>query len=80
MTTKENRETFKEQFSVVGLGWGFIAFLIVWFLLGFIAFIYSIVCFGKSGTGLEKTIGLLLSIFLGPFYWIYFWAVKGYCK
>ena len=57
-----------------------VLFVILWVLAGITAFIWSLVCFGKSGTTAQKAIGLLISVFLGPFYWIYFWASKDYCR
>ena len=54
-------------------------FLIFWIISGFIAFITSIVCFFRSGTTFEKIIGLLLAIFFGPFYFIFFALNGNYC-
>ena len=54
-------------------------FVTIWILLGFAGLIASIVCFGFSGSLLEKLLGILIAIFLGPFYWIYFYFNKGYC-
>ena len=34
-------------------------FVLLWGLIGLIAFIMSLVCFGRSGTLIEKIIGLL---------------------
>ena len=55
-------------------------FFLIWALLGFIAFIYSIYCFGRTGDTLEKIVGLLLAIFFGPLYFVFFYFNKGYCK
>jgi hypothetical protein len=55
-------------------------FLLLWFILGLIAFVYSLVCFGKSGSLLEKIIGFLLALFFGPFYWVYYAANSNYCR
>ena len=55
-------------------------FIFIWALMGLIAFIYSIYCFGRSGDTLEKIVGLLLAIFFGPLYFIFFYFNKGYCK
>lgn len=44
------------------------------------AVIKSLLCFGKSGSTAEHTIGLLLAIFLGPIYFIYLYANKDYCN
>lgn len=55
-------------------------FVILWVFVGLAAFIMSLVCFGRSGSTAQHIIGLLLSIFFGPFYWIYYFAVSSYCK
>jgi hypothetical protein len=55
-------------------------FIILWFIIGFIAFITSILCFLRSGTICEKIIGLILAILLGPFYFIFFIFRDGYCE
>ena len=53
---------------------------VAWILLGIAAFIMSIVCFGRSGTTAQHVIGFLLAVFFGPFYWIYYFVVKSYCR
>ena len=55
-------------------------FLLVWMLLGLIAFIMSLVCFGRTGSLAEKIIGLLLAIFFGPLYFIFYIFNKNYCR
>ena len=55
-------------------------FILVWSLIGLIAFIMSLVCFGRSGTLLEKIIGLLLAIFFGPLYFIFYIFNSSYCR
>jgi hypothetical protein len=52
----------------------------IWVLLGLIAFILSLVCFARSGSILEKILGLLLAIFFGPFYFIFYAVNSGYCR
>ena len=54
--------------------------IFVWAILGFAGFIMSLVCFGRSGTTSQHVIGLLITLFLGPFYWIFYFAVPDYCK
>ena len=54
--------------------------VIFWVILGITGFIMSIVCFGRSGTSSQHIIGLLLAIFFGPIYWIFYLAVPDYCK
>lgn len=57
----------------------FIVF-IIWIVLGIAAFIMSIICFGRSGSAVQHVVGLLLAIFLGPFFWIFYFFVPDYCK
>ena len=52
----------------------------IWIILGITGFIMSLVCFGRSGTTSQHVIGLLITLFLGPFYWIFYFAVPDYCK
>lgn len=54
-------------------------FVIIWSLLGFIAFIMSIVCFWRSGTFGQHIIGFLIALMFGPFYWFYYKFASGYC-
>jgi len=55
-------------------------FVIFWTMAGLIAFGMSLVCFGYKGSMAEKVLGLLLALFFGPFYWIYYMASGSYCK
>ena len=58
-----------------------IFFWIVWMLLGLMAFVTSCVCFFYEGKSEQKWLGLVVSIILGPFYWIYFASVdEKYCS
>ena len=61
---------------------GYIAVLValLWVAAGIGAFIMSLVCFGRSGTTMEHVIGVLLAMFFGPFYWIYYFVAKSYCR
>jgi len=54
--------------------------MVAWIVLGLVAFIYSLVCFGKSGTTSQHVLGLALAFFFGPFYFIYYRLSKTYCK
>jgi heme/copper-type cytochrome/quinol oxidase subunit 4 len=61
--------------------WSFLAlFILVWIIAGFMAFVMSLVCFARDGTVIEKIVGLLLPFLIGPFYWMYFFMSKTYCK
>ncbi len=56
------------------------AFLVtIWVILGLAGLLASVVCFGFTGSLLEKFLGVLIAIIGGPFYWIYFIYNKGYC-
>lgn len=50
----------------------------LWVLLGLIAFVWSLVCFGKTGTIAEKVGGLILSLLFGPFALIYIVLMQQY--
>jgi len=54
-------------------------FLLIWVFAGISARIMSIICFGYGGTTGYKVIGLVIALFLGPFYWIYYNLNKDYC-
>tara|TARA_B000000477_G_scaffold124535_1_gene132490 strand:- start:5093 stop:5311 length:219 start_codon:yes stop_codon:yes gene_type:complete len=60
--------------------------IIIFILLIFILFatigalIYSLICFGYSGTPVDKILGLVIAYLLGPFYWIYYYWHPTYCK
>ena len=57
-----------------------IAFLVLWVVSGLVAFVYSLICIGRSGSTGQHVIGVLLAFFFGPFYWIYYGVSKTYCK
>ena len=57
-----------------------LGFFLFWALAGFAALVMSLVCFGLSGSIMEKIVGLLLAFFLGPFYFIFYGFNKGYCR
>lgn len=58
----------------------FLIFMSMWIIVTIYAIVKSFICAGKSGTTAEKVMGILLAIFLGPFYLIYLSSVEGYCK
>lgn len=55
-------------------------FVSLWILAGIAAFVMSLVCFGRSGSTAQQVVGLLLAIFFGPLYWIYYFVVGSYCQ
>jgi hypothetical protein len=72
-TTINTESAKKFSFAIIALA-------IFWIILGFAAFITSIICFGRSGSIYEKIIGLLLAIFFGPFYFLFYAFNAGYCR
>ncbi len=55
-------------------------FKLFWVISGLAAFVMSLVCTTTHSTPMQKTGGILLAIFFGPFYWIYFFMSDSYCK
>jgi cation transport ATPase len=55
-------------------------FVITVVILGLMALVYSLMCFGYQSTFFEKMLGLLLAFFTGPFYFIYYAYNKSYCR
>lgn len=68
---EDNKSSLKIVISII---------IVIWVILGITGFIMSIVCFGRSGTTTQHVVGLLLSIFFGPIYWIFYLVVPDYCK
>jgi hypothetical protein len=60
--------------------WIWFTIVFIWVVLGILGFLWSIICFGRSGDLGYKIVGLLLAIFFGPVYFVYFLAVKNYCR
>jgi hypothetical protein len=57
-----------------------LSFFFIWGLLGIIAFIYSLYCFTKRGSPIDKAVGLLLAMLTGPFFFLYLYVNRRYCK
>lgn len=72
----------KNTTAATGYAITMIVLSVAWALLGFIAFVWSLVCFSatRSGNTSSKVIGLLIAMILGPFYWVYFLVRKDYCR
>lgn len=56
-----------------------VVIVFVWALLGFLAFITSLVCFAYDGSFMQNWVGFLTAIVMGPFYWIFYAYSDGYC-
>jgi hypothetical protein len=78
----EHKKTEEEETGKSGVATLIIVLLLVfvWFILGVVAFVWSLLCFGKSGTSVDHIVGLLLALFFGPFYFIYYGVKKNYCR
>jgi ABC-type glycerol-3-phosphate transport system permease component len=83
---KRNRARFCQAMGASGASTLFAILVTLWVAVGFIGFVTSIFCFTKHGaseSALEHNfLGLVSSIVLGPFYWIYFDQMRkkyGYC-
>lgn len=71
--------------------WGFLVYLslyyiwiliiiILWCVIGLLAFISSIICmFYNSSVG-DKIAGLIIALFLGPFYFLFYIYNINYCN
>ena len=53
---------------------------LLWFILGLMGFIMSIVCVGQNKDKFLNFLGILLAITFGPFYWFYYFFVRSYCR
>jgi hypothetical protein len=52
---------------------------VIWSIAGITAFISSIVCLFYKGSIGDKLIGLVISMFLGPLYWLFYIYNLNYC-
>jgi hypothetical protein len=57
-----------------------VIFSLLWALFGFIAFVYSLFCLGRSGTFFEKVLGFVIALFTGPLFFVYLNYSQTYCK
>lgn len=74
------QEQKQEQATLKKHKW-MIYLILIWAFIGIAGFIMSIVCFGRSGDVVYDIIGLLLSMFFGPLYWLYYFIMpkSKYC-
>jgi hypothetical protein len=66
-----------------GTGAGIITVLgIAWVLLGIAGFIYSLICTpsNKTPSAMRAILGVLIAFVFGPFYWVYWYLDKDYCR
>jgi hypothetical protein len=53
--------------------------ILIWCIASFTGFIMSIICISYDGSSGSKIAGILLALFFGPFYWLYYIYRKTYC-
>jgi hypothetical protein len=70
----------KIYMNFIGSHVAVIIFAVAWVLAGIIAFVFSLVCAGKTPDAARIFLGILIAIFFGPLYWIYFFVDKAYCR
>ena len=79
-TTPPEKKENTDKKGIGSIG-GFLLFILILLVfLSIMAMIWSLICFGKSGTMVEKIVGVVIAFFVGPFYFIYYLANKEYCR
>ena len=78
--TNTNKKNVKSLGTMIKDSIGVLSIVIIWVLAGIAAFIFSLYCFSKSGTTVEKVLGVLLAVILGPFYFVYSATYQAYCR
>lgn len=78
--TNNNKKNVKSLGTMIKDSIGVLSIVIIWVLAGIAAFIFSLYCFSKSGTTVEKVLGVLLAVILGPFYFVYAATYQAYCR
>jgi len=76
MDEKEKKKEKETQTTIQIFG----LFTFAWVMIGLIAFLWSIYCFGKAGTIFQKMVGIILAMFMGPLFFFYYRYSPTYCK
>lgn len=61
-------------------GWWLALLILIWIISGFIAFIASLICLFYNSTVGDKIAGLVMALFAGPFYWLFYIYNMNYCN
>ena len=82
--TRNNTGLYNNQAIVTSAGWSMFGIFIliiglIWSVAGFTAFFASVICLFYNGSITDKSVGVILSILLGPFYWLYYIYNMNYC-
>ena len=82
---KERRERKEEErnyydFKFTLKRFFILLFLSIWFIIGIIGFVMSLICiFYKSSTS-DKFLGVIIALIFGPFFWLYYIYNNNYCN
>lgn len=83
--TTANQNVQKEDVPQIGTGLAITLLVLyvlwwIWAIMGIVAFVWSLICLGKSGSPTDKTIGIILAVLFGPFYFLFVKYNKSYCR
>jgi|LakMenE22Apr09ns_1017241.scaffolds.fasta_scaffold00042_5 hypothetical protein len=53
--------------------------MLIWWFVGFIGYLMSIVCWFYNGSTTDKALGCLVACIAGPIYWLFFIYNSNYC-
>ena len=77
--TKLKEETTDTIFTSI-LFWWRLILLIIWVFAGILGFLASLICLFYNSTLGDKIAGLILGLFAGPFYWLFYIYNMNYCS
>lgn len=80
MATQDSDSAATSAGIVVSIGLVWLLLAILWAVLGLAALAYSFFCFARSGNSLDKVVGTVLALTLGPLYWLYLAVNTNYCR
>jgi len=76
---EDNKQNNNVSYITINIILGFI--YLIWLFTGLLAFLTSLICFAFNGSISDKFLGLIISLIIGPFYWLYFiFNNSGYCS
>jgi len=70
----------EEEGNVFGVRYFGRVFVGLWMFFGVVAFVWAIICFWRSGSPVDKILGLVIAFFFGPIYLIYLYYYRSYCR
>lgn len=79
-TSNIQEESNSQESSSINYAIAISIFILTWLFVGLIAFIWSLICFGRSGSAVDHIMGFIIAVIFGPFFFIYYAANKNYCN